>query len=593
MKENNVWDLSVFYQDEESFLADLAAFKSLIPEVKAFEGKIKTGEGLEGYLALDKKITKIYIKLAFFSGMRADKNRKNADAVADESKVEIALQALLAASAYFEPELLAYGKENVEAFLASHPEFGEYSFQFEKLFRGQEHVLSADKEALLSNFGSYGSEAGNLYSLLTVADYRPKKAKLSDGREIEVTQSNWTSLVAKEAKAEDRKAIFESLYSYYDEHKNVYGEIYNTGLQAQLATKKSRGYASILEEHLYGNAIPLDVFHNLVDVASSEEGTAPLKRYYELRRKALGLEKHRSYDRFLQIAKSEKTYTYEEARDLFFASIASFPGDFQNKAHEVLKEGYVDVYPGPGKRTGAYSNGGYDFHPFILLNWNGELDDAFTLAHESGHSIHTLYSEEAQPTLKQNYTIFVAEIASTFNEHNLLDYLLQGDSLSHQDRIALLQKAIDEICSTFYRQTLFGHYELLASELAEKGEPVNAAALSAIMVDLYKRYYGIDIAEEGLKPLVWCYIPHLFYTPFYVYQYATSFTSSMLIYERVKNKEAGAFEGYIDLLRSGGSDYPVEQVKKAGVDLTSKAPFEAVVRRMNELVDLLEKELGE
>lgn len=588
---NNKWDLSVLYKDEESFLADLASFKALIGEVKAYQGKIKTGEGLADYLALDKKITEVYIKLAFFSSMRADLDRKNADAVADESKVEIALQSLLSESAYFEPELLAYGKENVEAFLSAHPEFGEYSFQFEKLFRGQDHVLSADKEALLSHFGSYAGEAGNLYSLLTVADYKPKKAKLSDGREIEVNLSNWTSLIGKTEKAEDRKAIFESLYSYYDDRKNVYGEIYNTGLQAQLATMKSRGYSSILEEHLYGNAIPLDVFHNLVDVASSEEGTAPLKRYYELRRKALGLEKHRSYDRFLQLAKSEKAYTYEEARDLFFASIASFPSDFQDKAHEVLKEGYVDVFHSAGKRTGAYSNGGYDIHPFILLNFEGELDDVFTLAHESGHSIHTLYSEEAQPTLKQNYTIFVAEIASTFNEHNLLDYLLQGDSLSHQDRIALLQKAIDEICATFYRQTLFGHYELLASELAEKGEPINAATLSSIMVDLYKKYYGIDIAEEGLKPLVWAYIPHLFYTPFYVYQYATSFTSSMLIYERVKNKEAGAFDGYLDLLRSGGSDYPVEQVKKAGVDLTSKAPFEAVVRRMNELVDLLEKEL--
>ena len=225
------------------------------------------------------------------------------------------------------------------------------------------------------------------------------------------------------------------------------------------------------------------------------------------------------------------------------------------------------------------------------MNFQGELDDVFTLAHESGHSIHTLYSEESQPTLKQDYTIFVAEIASTFNEHNLLDYLLASGTLSHEDRIALLQKAIDEICSTFYRQTLFGHYEYEASLLAEKGEPINYQVLSSIMTRLYKQYYGIDIEEEKLKPLVWAYIPHLFYTPFYVYQYATSFTSSMLIYEKVKAKEPEAFTSYVNLLRSGGSDFPIEQVKKAGVDLTSKEPFEAVVSRMSELVDLLEKEL--
>ena len=193
----------------------------------------------------------------------------------------------------------------------------------------------------------------------------------------------------------------------------------------------------------------------------------------------------------------------------------------------------------------------------------------------------------------QDYTIFVAEIASTFNEHNLLDYLLTHEKLSKSDKIYLLQKSIDEICSTFYRQTLFGNYEYLVAKKVEDGEPINYQVLRNVMIDLYKKYYGIDISEEKVKPLVWAYIPHLFYTPFYVYQYATSFTSSMLIYEKVKAKEEGAFDRYINLLRSGGSDFPVEQVKKAGVDLTSKEPFEAVVKRMSELVDQLEKLLAE
>lgn len=591
MNKDKQWDLSVFYPSEEAFLADLEAFKALIPSIGEFQGKIASEEGLAGYLTADKKITLAYIKLAFFSSMRADLDRKSTLATSDESKVELAVQTLIATSSYFEPEVLAYGEENVKAFLAKHPEFDEYSFYFEKLFRGQRHVLDAEKEKLLSHFAPVMGEAGNLYSILTVADYKPKKVTLSDGREVEVSIANWTSLIGKEKKAEDRKAIFDCLYSYYDAHKNTYGEIYNLGLQSQLATKKARGYCSILDTHLYKNAIPEAVFTSLIEVASSEEGSAPLKKYYELRRKYLGLEKHRSYDRFLQLAESEKTYTYEEAKDLFYASIATFPADFQAKAHEVLAPGYVDVESAPGKRTGAYSNGGYDIHPFILLNFQGELDDVFTLAHESGHSIHTLYSEESQPTMKQDYTIFVAEIASTFNEHNLLDYLLKGDSLSHNDRIALLQKAIDEICSTFYRQTLFGHFEYEAAKLAEAGEPINFEVLSDIMVRLYKTYYGIDISEEVYKPLVWAYIPHLFYTPFYVYQYATSFTSSMLIYERVKNHEEGAFDSYISLLRSGGSKFPVEQVKSAGVDLTTKEPFLAVIHRMKELVDLLEEEL--
>ena len=593
MNKNKQWDLSVFYPSEEAFLADLEAFKALIPSISAFSGKISTEEGLAGYLSTDKKITLAYIKLAFFSSMRADLDRKNTLFTSDESKVELAVQSLIAASSYFEPEVLAYGEENVKAFLSKHPEFEEYSFYFEKLFRGQRHVLDAEKEKMLSHFAPLSGEAGDLYSILTVADYKPKTVTLSDGREVVVSTANWTSLIGKEKKAEDRKAIFDSLYSYYEDHKSTYGEIYNLGLQTQLAFKEVRGYSSILDTHLFKDAIPEKVFTSLIEVASSEEGSAPLKKYYELRRKYLGLEKHRSYDRFLQLARSEKTYTYEEAKDLFFASIQSFPSDFQEKAHEVLAPGYVDVESAPGKRTGAYSNGGYDVHPFILLNFQGELDDVFTLAHESGHSIHTLYSEESQPTMKQDYTIFVAEIASTFNEHNLLDYLLQSDSLSKNDRIALLQKAIDEICSTFYRQTLFGHFEYEAAKLAEAREPIHFEALNAIMVRLYKDYYGIDITEEVYKPLVWAYIPHLFYTPFYVYQYATSFTSSMLIYERVKKQEPGAFDSYLSLLRSGGSKFPVDQVKEAGVDLTTKEPFLAVIHRMKELVDLLEKELAE
>ena len=243
--------------------------------------------------------------------------------------------------------------------------------------------------------------------------------------------------------------------------------------------------------------------------------------------------------------------------------------------------------------TPAYSNGGYGLHPYILLNFNGELNDVFTLAHESGHSIHTLYSEESQPIMDQDYTIFVAEIASTFNEHNLLDYLLKQDDLSKDDKIFLLQKSIDEICSTFYRQTLFAHFERDIALLAEQGKPINYAVLSAKMRELYLSYYGIDIEEERLKPLVWAYIPHLFYTPFYVYQYATSFTSSLLLYERVNNGEEGAFGRYIGLLRSGGSDYPVEQVRKAGVDLTTKEPFLAVIRRMEQLVAKLKDLLGQ
>ena len=587
---NYTWDLSVFFKSEEEFLSTLEEFKKLIPLAAGFQGKLTDEAALAEFLRLDKKANMLLVRCYYFASMRSDRDKKNVANAQDLMKVQIAMQQYSAATSFQAPEILALGKDKVVAFLKANPEFEEYSFQFDKLFLEAEHVLSAKEEALLSAYIPLAGGVRNLYGQLSIADGKPGEATLSDGSKVTVTQSNWSSLIPDAKKPEDRQAIFEALYKQFDDHKSTYGEIYNLTLQRQLADVRARGYKSILESHLSGNAIPVEVFETLVRVASTHSD--PLKKYIELRRKALGLEKHRSYDRFLHLAESQKKYTYDEAKELFFESIESFPEDFRNKAREVTKDGYVDVYPGDGKRSGAYSSGGYDIHPFILLNFVGELNDVFTLAHESGHSIHTLYSEEGQPTLKQDYTIFVAEIASTFNEHNLLDYLMTKGELSREDRIFLLQKAIDEIVSTFYRQTLFGHYEWLMAQKAEKGEPINYQVASDTMIELYKQYYGIDIAEEKVKPLVWAYIPHLFNTPFYVYQYATSFTSSMLLYEKVKAKEEGAFDRYISLLKSGGSDYPVNQVKAAGVDLTTEAPYMAVIHRMEALVDQLEKELN-
>jgi oligoendopeptidase F len=229
-----------------------------------------------------------------------------------------------------------------------------------------------------------------------------------------------------------------------------------------------------------------------------------------------------------------------------------------------------------------------NLHPFILLNYSKTLGDVFTVAHEAGHSIHSMYASEAQPSTLQNYTIFVAEVASTFNEHNLLDYIINESKASKNEKIALLQRAIDDILATFYRQTLFAIYELETHKLVESQQPITADILSKIMIDLYKEFYDLDITSEEVKQYVWAYIPHLFYTPFYVYQYATSFAASLKLYEDVKNNLAGAFDNYINLLKSGGSDYPVIQLQKAGVDLTKEDAFKAVVNRLNELVNELE-----
>jgi len=414
---------------------------------------------------------------------------------------------------------------------------------------------------------------------------------LDNGEIVTITNSNYRAYIKKSESEDERKDIFESVFSYYDAHKNTYASIYKNVLQSDFAMMKARKYHSSLESYLFADAIPVEVYHSLASVARNN--TSAIKRYIELRQKYLKLSEYHTYDRFLDLAKSDREYTYEDAKKLFFASIQNFPKSFQNKAHEVLKEGFVDVLEQEGKRTGAYSSSMPDLHPFILLNFSNTLEDVFTVAHEAGHSIHSMYSAENQPSSLQNYTIFVAEVASTFNEHNLLDHFIQGSQATKNEKIALLQRAIDDILSTFYRQTLFAIYELETHRLIENNQPITSDTLSKIMIDLYQEFYGLDIVKEEVKKYVWAYIPHLFYTPFYVYQYATSFAASLKIYEDVKNGVKGAFERYIGLLSSGGSEFPIDQLKKAGVDLTQEDAFLAVCHRLDELVSQLELVINE
>ena len=589
---DKIWNLTHIYKTQEDFEKDLDyAKKVILPGITELEGKLKNEEDLVKYFDLERKANEVLNHLGRFASRRSDLDKKDVKNLSDLAKIDNLFNDFGSADSYSTPEILSLGKEHREKFFINHPEYKDFDFQVEKIFRGEKFTLPAVEERLLSYYAPLEGSGSSLYSQLSVGDYTPKKITLSSGKEVEVNRSNWTSLEGSLENPEDRKKVFLSLYSWYNEHKNTYGEIYNSVVQSELSERKARGYSSILQEHLYHNKIDESVFHNLVEAAN--ENAEPLHKYYEIRRKYFGLDHHRSYDRFLSLAKSEKKYTYEEAKEIFFDSIKDYPEDYQKKAQDVLAEGYVDVYPRSGKRTGGYSSGSANVHPYILLNFNGDLEDVFTLAHEAGHSVHTLYSEEAQPLVKQDYTIFVAEIASTFNEHNLLDYFRKSKSLSKNDKIALLQKSIDQIVSTFYRQTLFAQYEYEISQKAERGEPINYQVLSDERTKLYKAYYGIDITEEELKPLVWAYIPHLFYTPFYVYQYATSFTASMLIYKNFRSGTKDAFDNYLKMLKSGGSRYPIDEVKLAGVDLTKKEAFSAVTGRRKELVEELDKLLNE
>lgn len=584
------WNLTYLFKTKEDFLQALDHCKGMINEIAKYENHLAEENS---FVELCKLLLNIEIELSKvyqYASLKSDLNKKDVANEADLKKCRLTIQMLNQISSFVYPEILGLGYDKVIEFVDKHPEIEEYRFEFIKLFRSNEHVLDAKSEKLISIFSPLIAVGSTLYSGIAVSDGKSEIVKLNDKTKVKVTQGNYRSLIENSKNEKDRKKIFEAVFNTYEEHKTTYANIYNVVLQANKSMKEARGFGSCLEAKLFNNNIPVDVYNNLIKVASTSNQS--LKKYINLRKKYLNLKTYHTYDRFLSLASSSAKYTYEEAKELFFASIAKFPEDFKEKAHMALEEGFVDVMEQDGKRTGAYSSSVMNERPFILLNFDGTLDSVFTIAHEAGHSIHSMYSE-TQPAKLQDYTIFVAEIASTFNEHVLLDYFLSLPSISKNDKIVMVQKAIDNIVSTFYRQTLFAEYELRSHHLIEENQPINHEILSNIMIKLYKKYYGLNIEKEKVKKYVWAYIPHLFYTPFYVYQYATSFAASFKLYNNVKNNLPSAFDNYLGLLKSGGSKYPTDQAKEAGVDFMDVDTFDAVARRMDELVNQLEKLLNE
>lgn len=582
------WDLSLFYPNLEAWDEDFKKMPEHIEKLASFKGKLNDYEQFLAFHKADEEATHLLYRLYGYIHLNSDLNLKDTVKSSKNQQMMIMLSELGQKTSFYSPEVISIGEEKVMSFIQKDAFLKPYKFQMEKLFLQQKHVLSDDQEQIMANFGSVRQIPSSLYQGIAIIDAVDQEVTFKDGSKKVINSSNYRSILPTLKDPEDRKLVFEAAFKRYKDNKSAFAATYNLVLQQLKANYKSRGYSSSLEAALFRNNIPVEVYKNLMDVAS--ENTDGIKRYLALRKKHLKLDTYHTYDRFLTLVDDDTKYSFEESRNIFFESIAHLDKEFIANQKEAVKDGFVDAMPADGKRTGAYSSGFYGFHPYILLNHDETLDSLFTLAHESGHSAHTIFSSANQPMAIADYTIFVAEIASTFNEHNLLDYLVKQSKTKAQ-KIALLEKAIDGIMSTFFRQTLFATYEYKANELVEQGMPITEQSLSKIMIDLYKHFYDIDIVAENGKEYVWAYIPHLFHTPFYVYQYATSYSASLKIYDNVKNNKPQAMENFLGLLKSGGSDYPVNQAKKAGADLTNKETFMAVIKRFNDLIDQLEKTL--
>ncbi len=581
----NKWNLELIYKNIDEWKKDLKDIQETAKKYETFKGTLNSLENILKYFDFEDEVSKKLEKLYVYASMNYDKNQKDTTSQDYYGQIYSTYNNIVAASSFASSELLANGKEKFDKWLKESRKMQEQAYAIDKLFHNQKFIFDEKIEYIMANYSQALGNNNRLYDQLAVADNDSTELVLSTGEKIIVNESNFRNYLETLANQEDRKIVFEAVFKFYAKHKNTFAGIYNGIIQGNIARVKNRNYENSLHSFLYSNNIPQDVFLSLTNTV--KENTNVLKKYLDLRKKYFKIDKLHTYDRFLQFTKTDQKYSYEECKEMFFDSCKKISPDFLEHAKKALEEGRVDVHTNDGKRTGAYSTSTYENGPFILLNHNDNMNDAFTVVHEAGHSMHTLYSSENQPYATSNYVIFVAEIASTFNEQLLLDYFMENCK-DDNVKLALLQSSIDGLIGTFYRQTLFADYEYQAHSKAEAGETITANVLSNIMKDLYLKYYGIDLNEEQYKEFVWAYIPHFFHSPFYVYQYATSFSASLQIYDDVKNKKPDALDNYVNLLKSGGNDYPVNIVKKAGVDLTSKEPFLAVVKRLEYLVNELE-----
>jgi oligoendopeptidase F len=587
------WDLTAICADWDEWSANYARLDAAIEAFRKFQGTLATGPDVlvAAFRAMDEMGALSY-RVWYYASLQYDEDQRNNQINARRQQVQILFARQQQASSWFNPELLKIPLERVRQWMDENDALAVYRFAIESLFHEQEHVLDESGERLLSYAGRFNSVPYDSYAALTTADMKFPAITLSTGERVTLTYGQYRALLETNRRQEDRASAYRAFHQAYADTQNTYASLYNGVLQRDWFQARARGYTSTLDAALHGNNIPTSVVENLISVAKQD--VEPLRRYHRLRRRVLGVETYRLFDVFVPLVEHDVRYPYDEVGSWIVDSVASLGREYQQSVREAFRGRWIDVFENAGKRSGAYSAPVYGAHPYMLLNYNETLDAVFTLAHEMGHSMHTLLSHQTQPFVYAGYTIFVAEVPSTLSEALFLDLMLER-ARSRQERAVLLQHAIDSIASTFYTQVMFADFELQAHRLVEQDRPVTADALNEIYAGLLRDYYGDVIDEESISRVTWARIPHFFSTPYYVYQYATCFASTARLMQALRSSdESTSGEGvqrYLSLLRAGGSDYPMTLLQRAGVDLSKPDTVRAVATELDTLVARLENEL--
>jgi oligoendopeptidase F len=585
------WNLADIYPDWETWEADRAVLDARIDEYAALKGTLAQGPSqLLKAFQLGDVMGKLAHTVYYFPSLKYDEDQRNNEINAKRQTVESLLARWQQATSWFSPELLTIPLATAREWMDANPDLALYRFAIEEVYRLQEHVLDEPGERLLSLAARVANAPHEAYGALSTSDAKFPDVTLSTGETVKMSYGQYRAVLAGNRNQADRRLAFLAHYGTYHNNINTYASIYHSVCQRDWFQARARGYGSSLEAALHGNAIPVAVVENLI--AAARAGAEPMRRYHRLRRQRLNLEHYYPYDFSIPIVEWDRKYDYASIAAPIVEAVAPLGSDYQARMRRGFTERWIDVFENDGKRSGAYSASVYGRHPYMLMNWNETLDDVFTMAHEMGHSMHTMFSHETQPFVYAEYTIFVAEVASTLNEALLLDHLL-ARAEDPAERSVLLQHAIDNITSTFYTQVMFADFELQVHRRVERDEPVTAEVLNAIYKDLSETYYADAVELEELTPITWARIPHFYNSPFYVYQYATCFASAAKISKTLMDPDPEAREvartSYLSLLSSGGNDHPVTQLQKAGVDLTEPDTVAAVVQQLDKLVTQLEQ----
>lgn len=584
------WDLTQIYPSDDAWKSAKEQLVKDLQKIKAYEGILaQSPQQLLGCLDLVTDLNKTYSRIYVYASMNSDQDTRESKYLGMVQEMSQIGSEFGAITSFMEPEILKMDKALVDGFIAKEKKLEIYRFYLNDLLRRQAHTGTAGEEKIIADAGLMADAPYSIFNIFSNAEFPYPEVTLSDGQKLKLDQANF-QFGRTLRNRDDRKKVFATFFGKLNEFRRTYGTQLYAGVKRDMFFAKARKYNSAMESALDANNIPVTVYQSLVKGVNDNLTT--FHRYLKLRQRILGVDQLHYYDLYAPLLENvDLKYSVDEAQQNIIASLAPLGNDYIGVTKKAFSERWVDMYPTEGKRSGAYSNGGaYDVHPYMLMNYNGKYDDMSTLTHELGHTMQSYYSNKTQPYSTASYPIFVAEVASTFNEALLIDYMLKQIK-DDKVKLSLLGSYLENIKGTVFRQTQFAEFEMKIHEAAEKGEALTGDKFNEIYMELTKKYYGHDkgvcMVDDEIKT-EWAFIPHFYYN-FYVYQYATSFTASAALSEKVLAGDKEATKKYMEFLSAGGSDYPINLLKKAGVDMTTSQPLELTMKKMNRVMDEMEK----